>query len=265
MTPDSTRDYWEDRLADACSLAGVGYTGLGEGFNAAMYRVRRELFLRRMAPLVEGRETLGVLDVGSGTGFYVEAWEELGASSITGVDITDAAVSELARRFPGHSFLRADIGAERPPFPEEAFDVVSAFDVLFHIVDDDRYRRAFANARAALRAGGLLVFTENLLHGPAAARATRQVSRTLDETQACLAEAGFELLQRRPVFVLMNKPFDSDSRLLDAWWRALAALVRLHPPLGAVAGSALVPLELALATRIADGPSTEMVICRKHA
>ena len=35
------------------------------------------------------------LDVGSGTGFYVQAWRDLGAGSVTGCDLTQAAVDRL--------------------------------------------------------------------------------------------------------------------------------------------------------------------------
>ena len=38
-------------------------------------------------------------------------------------------------------------------------------DVLFHIVDDDGYVRAIANLHSLLRPGGMLILTENLVHG----------------------------------------------------------------------------------------------------
>ena len=104
------RSYWEGRLSDAYSLDGVGWRGLGEPFNRWMYRVRRRLFLRRMRPLVKGRAP-DVLDVGSGTGFYVERWLELGAGSVTGSDITSTAVERLSARFPGQEFRRLDVSA----------------------------------------------------------------------------------------------------------------------------------------------------------
>ena len=43
------RGYWEQRLSEHYTLGGVGYLGLGEGFNDWMYRVRRHVFLKRFA------------------------------------------------------------------------------------------------------------------------------------------------------------------------------------------------------------------------
>lgn len=254
--------YWEGRLGQRFSLDGVGHMGLGESFNGWMYHVRRQLFLRRVGPFVQRRPTLDVLDVGSGTGFYVDAWRELSPTSIEGMDITDTAVERLKERFPEHEFRRGDIGAEDLDLPTEAYDAVSAFDVLFHLVDDASYRHAFRNVAEALRPGGIFAFTDILVHGPAL-RAPQQVCRPLHEAEAAIRDAGLEPMLRRPVFVLMSTPVDSESRVHKRWWRSLERAVRLSDVVGQLAGASLSRLELALATRVVDGPSTEMMLCRK--
>jgi SAM-dependent methyltransferase len=159
---DERRAYWEGRLGRDFSLDGVGYAGLGTAFNAQMYRVRRHCFLRVLRPLVAAHGAPEVLDVGSGTGFYVERWEELGARSITGADVTQTAVDALARRHPRHRFVRLDIGAGEVDLPPESFDFVSAMDVLFHILDDAAHARAIANMARLVRPGGRVVLSENL-------------------------------------------------------------------------------------------------------
>ncbi len=110
-------------------------------------------------------------------------------------------------------------------------------DMLFHITDDDAYGRAFANLARMLRPGGLLVFTENFVHGPAGPDA-HQVSRPLEEIEALVRAAGLEPLWRRPAFVLMNGPVDSDSRLLAAAWAATTRALRAGPGAGRGAGRA---------------------------
>ncbi len=65
------RAYWEKRLAADPTLGGVGYITLGEGFNRWMYAVRREVTMRMMRRLVPDPANASVLDVGSGTGFYI--------------------------------------------------------------------------------------------------------------------------------------------------------------------------------------------------
>src|SRR5215212_2275578 len=89
------RDYWEQRLTRDYSLSGVGYAGLGEPFNSWMYRVRRKVFRREMRRRLRAPGTIDVLDIGSGTGFYVGLWQELGVRSVTGSDLTEKAVGEL--------------------------------------------------------------------------------------------------------------------------------------------------------------------------
>ena len=49
--PFDNRQYWESRLREHYSLAGVGYLRLGRRFNEWMYRIRGEVDLER--PTVE--------------------------------------------------------------------------------------------------------------------------------------------------------------------------------------------------------------------
>jgi SAM-dependent methyltransferase len=253
-------DYWSDRLGREFSLEGVGYLGLGESYNRWMYAVRRRVF----RDVVKGRvdSSASVLDVGSGTGFYVELWRELGVRQVTGSDLTAISIEQLGERFPDSRFSALDLSK---PLTGEAgpFDAISAMDVLFHIVDDDGYTQAIENLAAMLAPGGILVFTENLLHGRTE-RGRHQTSRSLEVVSSLLTEAGLEVELRRPVFVLMNTPVDSDSALLEKSWKAINILVRGHSRRGWAVGAALYPLELALGRLLEDGPSTEIVVCRKR-
>ena len=283
--PFDPRQYWEARLREHYSLAGVGYLRLGRRYNAWMYRVRGEVFDRVVqgignresgvgtaggsySPLPapyslgwwKGRE---VLDVGSGTGFYVDRWLRAGAR-VTGLDLTDVAVDELARSFPGARFVRADIGAiGGVPLESPAFDAASAMDVLFHIVDDAAYARAFVNLASLLKPGGWLLWSDNFLRH-ATERVTHQASRSLDESVRCVEAAGFEVVDRVPMFVLMNYPADTTSRLARWGWTAMVAPAALAEPIGGLIGAMLYPLERALVRRMRESPSTELMICRKR-
>jgi SAM-dependent methyltransferase len=258
------RAYWESRLAERYSLDGVGYLGLGSSFNAWMYRARRTIFLRRARPLVTARPAARVLDVGSGTGFYVGLWQELGVRSITGSDITAKAVGELRQAYPEHEFIRFDAGAEVVPLPASSFDLISAFDVLFHVTDDARFRRALRNLAGLLRPGGMLLFTDNLLHGETV-RSTTQVSRSLPEVEAAVRDAGLEIVSRRPALYLMNYPIDSESIALHLLWRVLPVITNASRAAGWLAGAALYPIDMLLTRRMAEGPTTEMVFCSRPA
>jgi SAM-dependent methyltransferase len=257
------QDFWERRLEGRFTLAGTGYEGLGEGFNRWSYRVQRHVFNRTVKPLLD-QDDPRVLDIGSGTGFYVERWRELGVRAVTGSDITSKSVTSLASRFPDHRFVQLDIGGDDLPFENERFDFVSAIAVLYHIVDDDSYARAFRNTFSLLQPGGFLVFSDNFVRDRPY-RGTQQAVRLGTDIENTVRDAGFESLERRPMFVLTNHPVNSDSRLLHGWWTMLEHLLRLSETAGTIAGALLIPFELACVDLARRGPSLELAVCRKPA
>ena len=264
MTEVDPNRYWEDRLQAQFDLVGVGYEGLGLNFNRWLYRVRRHVFLRRVRQLGLDFRGLTVLDVGSGTGFYVDRWRELGVESIAASDMTRSATDRLRRRYPDLTVFTLDIGGETEDVPREGFDVVSAFDVLLHIVDDRRYERAFENVAALLRPGGVFLFSDNFTHGRRRVHGT-QVDRPLSYTERVAERAGFSIVARHPMFVLMNSPVDYDGLALRAWWEAIRLTASAHEAVAFVIGALLFPLELALVSLLRESPTTEMMICRKPA
>lgn len=147
-------------------------------------------------------------------------------------------------------------------FREVTFDVVTAFDVLFHIVDDDAYQHALSNISCLLEPGGYFIFSENCLHTKAL-RSIHQVSRPIQEISNMLKGAGFRLVKRVPMFVLMNTPVDTSSVVPVLLWRVIMAPVRMINLLGYIYGAVLFPLELFLVHRLKESPSTEMIICQK--
>jgi SAM-dependent methyltransferase len=232
-----------------------------------MYRVRGEVFDRvvdELGPLGE-RGPARVLDVGAGTGFYIDRWLARGAT-VTGVDLTEVSVRTLRERFPAARFLQADIGSPlTPPLADEAgaFDVVTAFDVLFHIVADDQFGTALQNIARLLRPGGRFLWSDNYIHQPTI-RVEHQVSRSLAEVTAALEAAGFSIEQRVPMFVLMNYPADTRFRLARWAWTAMVAPAVASDRLGGILGAALFPLERRLVRSVRESPSTELMVCRRR-
>jgi SAM-dependent methyltransferase len=251
--------YWERRL-QAFDLSVVGHSGLGLRYNRWLYRVRAVVF-RRLLQKVALPPCPRVLDVGSGTGFYIEEWQRAGIEELVGSDLTTIAVERLAPRFPGVELVSWDAALE-PPFCAASFDAISAFDVLFHIVDDERYRAALANFARLLRPGGFLLLSENLVHGQAII-GEHQVSRPLHEVEAALRQLELEIVARRPMFVVMSIPVDSQSRLHWRLWNQLFGLLLRWPALGGIVGAVLFPVEILLVLVRREGPSTEVLVCRK--
>lgn len=257
-------DYWQRRLSADYSLGSVGWSTLGESFNKWAYVVRGRVFTRAARDAVIAPERADVLDVGSGTGFYLDLWQRLGVSRITGSDLTPVAVERLARLYPRTTIQKLDIGEADPPLPKGAFDAISIMDVLYHIVDDDRYVQALSNLARLLKPDGVLLFTENLVSQQT--RAVHQIFRSKEWILSALEEVGLVVVDQHPAFFLMNTPINSNSRLLHRSWDVVTKLVGRHEAIGWTLGAALLPIELGL-TRLAAGrhsPSSTLVVCRRR-
>jgi SAM-dependent methyltransferase len=265
MTDFDPRAYWDARHAKSYGPESVGYAGLGIPFNVWMYRVRRHVVARAVRESRIELSECHVFDIGSGTGFYIDLWTRLGAKSVTGSDFAPFAVRALREKFPNDRFVELDITASELAPELGPFDLVSAFDILYHIVEDEKYSQALHNVRALLRPGGYLVFSENFL--PAERElGVHQVSRSSAEIAHLLAETDFEIVRRAPVFFLMNRPLKSRNRVLSATWSVIERVTsrRDRPYLAGWLGAALYPIEISTLRWMSKGPTTEMMICRRR-
>ena len=193
------REFWEQRLREQFDLRGTGETGLSLAYNRACYALRRVQLgrvLRDERIELAGRS---VLDVGCGTGFFTEFYLDLGAR-VTGLDITEASVAGLRARFPQASFVLADVS---DAVPAGRFDVVNAFDVLYHITDDVRWSRAVRNLADAVAPGGAFLLTD--VFDRADAQAEHNVVRPLSAYRAILEASGLTLGGLTATHVLLNR------------------------------------------------------------
>lgn len=256
-----TKSYWESRLAENFNDRGVGDIGLPETYNRFLYRVRHHVFTRavKLARLdVAGSK---VIDFGSGTGFYIQNWLQAGCKQLSGSDLTEVAVGNLSSKYPGVGFQQIDIGAETIPVESESFDAVSCFDVLFHVVDDVCYDRAIRNISGSLKAGGVFLYSDNLMLQ--AFDVTHQVGRTETTIIDKLKEHGFEIEARIPMFVLMNDPVRTRSRILRKTFSMIYRLACRSSMMGRIVGGMAYVPELVLTKMLRKGPSTEVLVCRK--
>lgn len=274
------RRYWTARFEREFTLAGVGHAGVGLAFNRWAYRVRRAVLLRALRDHHLTLAGATLLELGFGTGFYLDLWRELGAARVLGFDITEIAVHAARERFgppagppatANWRFEQADIGA---PLPLHGFagqcDLVTAFDVLFHLVEDRNWNGALDNLAAALKPGGHAVIFDKFQAVENAISHVRR--RTAAAYRAALAARGLEVLALRPIFFLMNSPTDL-SGLGKLAFKTSWSLVKLPYKLGrhiglgevcgAAMGAALYGPELALGRVLASGPSTKLLVVRK--
>jgi SAM-dependent methyltransferase len=259
-----TRAYWNDRLCNNWGPHGVGTLVYGRYYNAWLYRVRKNVFRRVVSRLDIDLSESNVLDVGCGTGFYIEQWKKLGVKGLTGIDISDVAISRLSSKFKDTNLYRGDISEKISHLGQGAFDIVSAFDVLFHIVNDDRYREALKNIHYLLRDGGYFLFSDNFLHGGSKRYMDYWKSRPLSFIKTELEKTGFRVMLRTPMFVLMNSPVDTRYSVAEKYWEMAMLTVRRIELAGFFIGGFMYPIELLLTRLMKESPSTEIMVCKKE-
>jgi SAM-dependent methyltransferase len=270
MTRYEASAYWEELLEDEFNESGVAYPQLARSINQAMYRTIGRSVARALKTTEASAPPGRVLDVGSGTGVWIDFWRRHGAAQITGVDLTATSVERLRHRWPEHEFLKADIGEADAALPMD-HDIVSAMSVLLHIVDDARFRQAFVNLAAALRLNGTLVLVEPVVvhrwWGPPFGEDANSKARPLADYRAALEAAGLELQSIRPATVLLANVVDTRSaatfRLLHGYWDLVMRGVGPRERLGTMIAAVLGPADL-LAARVArTGPSAKVLVARR--
>ena len=165
----------------------------------ATYRVEQRHFwwtgLRRFArPLVAdalaGRSHPRILDCGCGTGANLVMLGEFGRAS--GFDLSRDGL-DFARRYGQRRLARASI--THVPFASASFDLVTAFDVLYSLSEDDE-AIAIAELHRVLKPASHLIVNVaalNVLRGNHALFGAELRRSTRRRLRAVLTRAGFEV------------------------------------------------------------------------
>ncbi len=112
------------------------------------FQGRRRIFVHLLDRELGARRDAKILDVGCGAGGMLEPLARYG--EVTGVD-TSRELVELCR---GRGFPRVEVAsAYELPVPPGSVDLITLFDTIEHVADEDR---ALRECHRALRAGGLL-------------------------------------------------------------------------------------------------------------
>lgn len=268
--PYSPTDYW-GQLHERDDLSAVGQSALPAGINGWLYgalarnvrRHVRRLGLHRPA----GRR---VLDVGAGTGFWVEFWRDLGAT-VDGVDLVPVAVDRLRARFGDADgrFWVADV-TEPGALGTETYDVVSVMNVLLHVTGDAAFDAALANVAGRVAPGGWLLLVEPILLRPEYLRPynpeRHSRARLFDAYRAPLEAAGLQLVGVRAATVLANNPIEAGSPAAYArygrWWTFVAGRSKRNPGSARWLGPLVATLDR-LALRSPAAPSSKLAIFRR--
>ena len=217
--------FWESRLRGSFNLKGTGHIGFSESYNGWLYRRKRQCLESslRGTPL----QDKDVLDIGCGTGFFVE-WYLKRRANVVGIDITDVSIENLKQRYSGKFFTQDITDPHYRPVRE--FDLVNIWDVIYHIVETDAFERAVQNISISLKPGALLLITDWFGASSDLRIADHVKVRCLD-TYRCSLGKNFELKGLYPLYNVLNKPHWGKADKYLAWlYFALDTLSKKIPP-----------------------------------
>ncbi len=269
-------EYWE-RLhrQNRGRLSAVGYAALGEGFNRVTYRLRRSAVRRLLRRHAVG-SGLTVLEAAPGVGAYASLWRLLGAERWAGVDISEEAVACCRRAHGWGRFYRQDITRSEWPddlAPDPGFRLVTAIDVLYHLVEDAAIEAALANLAARVAPGGWLLVSDVFV--PRDLQIAAHVKRRSLATYAGALGPEMVLVDREPVFAILADPVSPPAqqprdRALALAWRLIANLLLRAPEavrsvLGTGVAGLAWPLDSVLRkTGAARGVNLELALFRRR-
>jgi SAM-dependent methyltransferase len=149
-------EYWSERLSDHYNLRGTGHLSYSRAYNGWLYRAKRRALRRTLQAVDPG---MAALDLGSGTGWVVRELLTAGLR-VDGCDVAEIAVARLRERFPAATIFQAELGADRIPREDAAYDLVTALDVMYHVTDDATWEGALFEAARVLRPGGAMIVSD---------------------------------------------------------------------------------------------------------
>jgi 2-polyprenyl-3-methyl-5-hydroxy-6-metoxy-1,4-benzoquinol methylase len=157
--------YWIERHERlGVSLASVGKIGTPEHENLARYaRKKRRIMSLLRALGMQDLTGKAVLDAGCGIGEMSELFYAMGAK-VSGIDASPKAIDFARCRAPDSGAFSS--GSLTDFTFNCQFDVIFCLDVLYHVVDDDNWRRTLSRVRAHLAPGGTLIIFDQLKREP---------------------------------------------------------------------------------------------------
>ena len=135
-----------------------------------------------------------VLDLGCGVGEPLAGYVVSQGYDVTGVDSSASLIGICRERFPGQTWIVADM---RDLSLGQQFNGILAWDSFFHLSPDDQ-RRMFPLFKRHAAPGAALMFTSGPAHGVAIGRFEGEplyhASLNADEYRALLAAHGFAVV-----------------------------------------------------------------------
>ena len=254
--------FWEKRLSNDFSLKGVGCAGLSYNYNKWEAKAAKNSVDKLLKGSLKGKK---ILDIGCGTGYYLEYYMSKGATDITGLDITEKSISSLKKKYPNLKFYKADISKKIQL--NLKYDIITAIAVLYHIVDADRFENSVKNIRKLAKKGSLIIIQDGFLKKYQPPKAgIHCYFRDYNSYKKILEKNGIEIIKKVPTFYFLNPPFDITNKTMRklalTLWNVTMSIFAKNELTGNIIGFVLYYLDKAILSITKDSVALETIACR---
>ena len=200
--------YWEKRLTKHKGNRGVGRCGCSKAYNKWLYKRRLKTLEKYLQQTVDDN----ILDVGAGTGIITDLLLKHSYGVVRALEPTEIGFKQLQEKFKNpKSIVYINLTTiEDYVTTLEKYTSVVAFDVLFHILDDEKFDEALDNIWLATEAGSTIFITD-LFSNKRISDSKHCVSRSL-LTYLCSFPYSHSKLV--PMFVLSQPPAGIPNKVI---------------------------------------------------
>jgi len=148
------KSFWDSRIESQSSYRGVGDIRYSEKIN----RLRKEQIFEELGNIIsrfDSSKKYHVLDAGCGNGVYSQFYTRRGFE-VTGIDFSPEATKNSKEAAEDGEYVVTSVNSL--PFESNSFDIVHCFSVLYHIIDDNLWKKSISELTRVLRSGGLIIF-----------------------------------------------------------------------------------------------------------
>jgi len=259
--------YWQRRIGGDIDIGVVGHRSLGRAYNEYIYRRRVDVLAAAVKELELDLTKSTVLDVGAGSGYYVEFWQRLGVPTLLGIDLSRDGIARLRKIYTNYNFLCADITNPSMSANIDArFYVITIFDVLYHITDDDDAQQALNSLSSLLKPDGHILAFDHILKRDYVLR--QHVKYRSERHYAKMLErAGLEIVERKQLFVFLEPPVvgcKSVDVLISGVYMVVGVFMKRWSSLGNFIGKLVYQLDSRLSRIGIRTSNHELLIIKKR-
>jgi len=257
--------YWRNRNDGRKDLSAVGQKSFGSAYNEIIYLRRLEVLNELLSENFVNLENDGIADIGCGNGFYTRYFRENGVKKYSGLDISEGTIDKLRKEYPEFEFFKCDITSKAFVHGEK-FDLIIFFDVLYHIVDDDRALQTLINISGMLENDNSMLIIFDQLTSSEVRLSRHVVFRSRKKFLEMADQAGLEVAEKRKLFIFLVPPVFGHTIIdfiIAGFYKILGFIIFKRAVVGKIFAKWMLTLDKVLIKMGVVIPNHEAIVLKK--